>query len=97
MLCEWRQFHPRLSVSLNNNDFITCMTTQSFLGCGLNDTLVIIDRLGCFSSQLAVGRKITLVFIVLVKFGGNCISFLSYRSCRISEHRSVINLTCLLN
>lgn len=44
------------------------MTTQSFPGCGLNNThtLITIDRLGCFSSQLAMRRKIMSVFIVLV-------------------------------
>lgn len=94
MLCEGPSTpHPSVS-SLDHYNLNK--TTQSFLGCGLINIFIIIDRLGCSTSLFVVGKIMSDV-IVVVKFGEICTKFLSCRSCRISAHCSVIHLKCSLN
>lgn len=95
VICFVTGFWSHLLVSTYDNGF-TARVKQPFLGCGLINTFIIIERLECVTSQFVVG-KIVLVFIVVVRFGEICVKFLSYGSCRIPEHCSVINLKCALN
>lgn len=93
MLCDWLLVPP---LGFYIEKWFHSRVKPPFLECGLINTFIIIERLECFTSQFVVG-KIMLVFIVVVKFGEICVKFLSYRSCRIPEHCSVINLKCSLN